>query len=857
MRYRSIVILLIAALLWTGMGFFFPAGLEAAGGRGKGAGELPRELKGVRVRDAFIPSAGKPAGIIQSVVGHVVVAREGLRQAYYSAAGDRLYERDTLFTLKGSRCRFRLNGEDVVTMGEGTKIAISGFSVDKARGKKSSAFKMSNGKAMFYALKLFRYKGAAMTVETPTAVVGVRGTKWGVEIVELEGKPTASLPILVADLSDTGFRHLAQTNQPNVQTNVYSFEGQVQVTSTTTGQTTTLNTGQGLNAGGTGLGGAFQTPPGVSQQFNAATSAPGGNGGGGGTSSSGTTTTGSTTTTTGGGTTTTTTPDTSTVAQDQTTKDASSTATDSVTDPGTNASGTEVGYVAGMLTNKTGLSLAEIFVSKNRQNFNGTNIWMRGAKDTSKDYLRAANNQTWSEATDAYGKWAVFDSGSKSAGDLGTGHPISHTTTNEIVLDSSRLEWGYWTMIDYFTVDGSNYAIDNRGWWINGPSTQNVSSLTGVARYSGNAWGTYWSSSGGTTMTGSFSSNVNLGTRAISDFALSVSYSEMYYASISGAGGTIGTDGHFSITGGTWNLNGTTNPAYQMAYGSLYGSSASYMGGAWGMATASAGATGIFEGSKQHYGYFVGMLSYDCDGPCFKNFSITKTIKDFQSSTMSGDDPFTTGHSVTADGSSDYLNPTIKTLAVTGDSWSGSKTVTHTGIGSNDYMEWGSWTQPVAMAGTSSSYYYDNKGYYVHGTNTTDAQMNALKAASVTGQYTGNAYGTYWTSSGGIDMTGTFGAHVDFAPAPETNPITAFAMSVSGGGKTAYISGAEGSFTGSSSQFTITGGTAKIGPTGSEVTATHKTYGSVYGPNGEAIGGVWAICDGSTKHAAGTFQGTK
>ena len=192
-------------------------------------------------------------------------------------------------------------------------------------------------------------------------------------------------------------------------------------------------------------------------------------------------------------------------------------------------------------------------------------------------------------------------------------------------------------------------------------------------------------------MTGSFSSDVNFGNGAISNFALSVHYSEMFYASISGATGNIGTDGHFSITGGTWNLNGTTNPAYQMAYGSLYGSSASYMGGAWGMATASTGATGIFVGDKEdHYGYFVGMLSRSSETHSFVNFSMTQTIQDFRSASISADDPFTTGHSVTVDGSSNYQDPTIKTIAVMGDSWTGSAQVQHTEIGSNAYMEWGS-----------------------------------------------------------------------------------------------------------------------------------------------------------------------
>jgi FecR protein len=232
------------------------------------AGIIPAELKGLDIKDYYTGSGSRDAGVIQTVVGYVVVAREGLKQAYYAAAGDRLFEKDVIFTLKESRCRFQLKGQDVVTMGDNTRLGIKTAVENTRTQTKQTVFSVLRGKAMFYAIRLFKYRNVSMEVETPTAVSGVRGTKWGVEVVDLAGKPLASLPVLVADRSpEGGFRHLAQQSSPNYQTNFYTFEGSVFVNSLATGQSVTLTAGQGVAADKFGLGKVFPVPPDVLRQF--------------------------------------------------------------------------------------------------------------------------------------------------------------------------------------------------------------------------------------------------------------------------------------------------------------------------------------------------------------------------------------------------------------------------------------------------------------------------------------------------------------------------------------------------------------------------------------------------------------
>ena len=587
MKRHLLLIFLFLTLFSMGLLILNYTG-DAATNRGRAVSKakLPEELKNATVRDYFIGFPGKDIGFIQTVVGTVIVARGDMSQAYYAAPGDKLFEKDVVFTLKSSRCRFRLNGEDVVTMGENAKVGIKSFIDNRIAKTKSATFNMARGKAMYYSLRLFKYKGSSMNVETPTAVCGVRGTKFGVEVIELEGKPTASLPIIVADVSDTGFRQLAQANQPNYQTNVYCFEGQIQVTSPITGQTTPLGEGQGLNAGGTGLGGSFTTPPGVARGFQAGTegSTPGGDTGGtGGTG---------TDTGTGAGTGTTGTTDTSGITQNQNTKDLILDLPPPPTRPTTH-----VGYATGLVTYNYYpgdiISVDEnylhgIISSSDRQNFAAASVTVGGASDN-----MTVQNFTSSSPT----LTSLYIGGYGGA----TSKAISKTELGY----NAYTEWGSWTQPSAVSIMGTDYYFDNKGYYIWGDVTTDnqMASLKGIglnATYSGSALGTYWTSSGGADMNGTFSCNVNFVSPSISNFNVDVSGGG-HSASIAGAsGGFSGNSSQFTINPpivSTWKLDGNSG-ASGSASGSVYGKNGEAIGGGWNMYGEGGKAHGIFQGAK-------------------------------------------------------------------------------------------------------------------------------------------------------------------------------------------------------------------------------------------------------------------
>ena len=93
--------------------------------------------------------------------------------------------------------------------------------------------------------------------------------------------------------------------------------------------------------------------------------------------------------------------------------------------------------------------------------------------------------------------------------------------------------------------------------------------------------------------------------------------------------------------------------------------------------------------------------------------------------------------------------------------------------------------------------------------------------------------------------------------------ISNFNISVSGGGHSASITGASGNFLPGStqSQFEINEGTGSWEIDGNS--ADHKeAQGSLFGPNGEEIGGVYGMktfvpSSGPYKSVVGTFAGKK
>jgi len=544
-------------------------------------GTLPNALKGLTIRDYFIPSAEKRAGTIRALLGHVVVVHRGTNEAYFARPGDIVYENDAVYTLDKSRCRINFFDDDLVSMAANTEFAVDQYEDKREEKKKTSFFSMLKGKAMFFALRLFRYKQMAFRVKTPTAVVGVRGTKFGVYVRLMEEKTATSGYPLVASSDPSEAFVVASAGGGSGQycTEAFCADGLLAVDGKEvpagykydceTGEVapydpeylrkfeedTGVGTSKEAGAGEEEEG--FEPPLGLDQDQLANGQEEQGN------------------------------------------------STNDQNVPTT--SGQYLGYFAAFLTRDQNGDLAfrDAYISSTAQDFASSSI-------TAQSFVSSGGSMSltpgFMDNTTSYlSGFSSTNGGTLDPGSLGTSYPLNVTQ----VGSNSYMEWGYWTMTTPVDTGADTHYVDNPAWYIFGEVTTDtiVSGLQGNVSYSGSAYGTYYNTlSGGVRLDGSFSCQVDFTSGSVSSFAVSVTdTSDTYGVGISGAGGSI-SGGQFSVTGGTWSiwdynreLSDTATGSNQSAHGTFYGPSAERVGGTWGLRGDSTGVTavGVFEGSKQ------------------------------------------------------------------------------------------------------------------------------------------------------------------------------------------------------------------------------------------------------------------
>jgi len=564
-----------------------PATLLAQANRGAGVPveALPKELKGLDIKDYYVSSTQKKAGIIHALRGNVVVIHKSNNTAYFGKEGDYIHENDSLNTLSDSRCRVKLLDDDVITLGENAIFGVDSFEDQREQRKKASVFSMMKGKAMFYAMRLFRYKEVRTRVKTPTAVVGVRGTQFGIGVYRLDEEKRSDAGIRVADSGNDAGMYLAQAPEgvrtytvtycvdgeitvneftlspgelfdqlanivrPFTQSELLEFKASVTVSVEKENQTLQeSDDAAGREAAGepvadTGAEDLLQSQIDVVEEVIAS-------------------------------------------VQEQASEETSE--AHSTPDRPTR----NYGYFTGMLVNTTSTDYLEaIYISSIRQNADGSSV-----KADQVTGLDTVNTSWYTEADGSqeppYGKEVIL--AGTSSGTLGTSYEVNDHEMGH----NSYQAWGYWTMTQEFTIGANTYYFDNKGYYMEGDYTaDNDMPSGGSYAYSGQAGGTCFDADHGTDMSGTFTADVNFGNASITDFDLSVSGGGAS-ASIDSASGTFSSS-HFQLSGGTWKIGNTTVTNRRAAYGSLYGPNGVYMGGVWSMKQdSSTGAVGFFQGKR-------------------------------------------------------------------------------------------------------------------------------------------------------------------------------------------------------------------------------------------------------------------
>jgi len=117
------------------------------------------------------PSA---AGRIDRLAGTAVVLRAGAQVPL--KAGDTVLETDVLRTGPDGRIGVTLKDETRLSLGPGSEVRLEKFLYSPSEGKLGLALRVVRGLVAYVSGRIAKMAPDAVRLETPAAIVGVRGT---------------------------------------------------------------------------------------------------------------------------------------------------------------------------------------------------------------------------------------------------------------------------------------------------------------------------------------------------------------------------------------------------------------------------------------------------------------------------------------------------------------------------------------------------------------------------------------------------------------------------------------------------------------------------------------------------------
>jgi len=117
---------------------------------------------------------------IKTVSGQAEIVRNGMRAA--AKIGDPLYEKDTIETGADGAIGVTFIDNTVMSSGPNSQIVLEDYKFNSSNFKGSMITDMNRGTVSMISGDIARSSPGAMKVKTPTAILGVRGTRFVIEV---------------------------------------------------------------------------------------------------------------------------------------------------------------------------------------------------------------------------------------------------------------------------------------------------------------------------------------------------------------------------------------------------------------------------------------------------------------------------------------------------------------------------------------------------------------------------------------------------------------------------------------------------------------------------------------------------
>jgi hypothetical protein len=123
-----------------------------------------------------------PAGRVKVVAGTAFVVHEGQRVP--AAVGTPVYEQDSLATGPDGRLGITLRDDTRLSIGPQSTIEISRFVYAHSDSQFAFVLKVVRGVVAYVSGRIAKLSPDAVRLETPSAIVGVRGTRLVIQVRE-------------------------------------------------------------------------------------------------------------------------------------------------------------------------------------------------------------------------------------------------------------------------------------------------------------------------------------------------------------------------------------------------------------------------------------------------------------------------------------------------------------------------------------------------------------------------------------------------------------------------------------------------------------------------------------------------
>lgn len=139
-----------------------------------------------------VARAADAVGYVKTSSGRAVALREGTEHAL--APGQPLFERDTIRTGPESAVGITMKDGTMLSAGPDTELVVDHYAYAPGEGNLGFAARVSQGTLDFVSGMLGKLAPESVSVETPTGVIGMRGTHFVVNVAPGQKFPPKQAP---------------------------------------------------------------------------------------------------------------------------------------------------------------------------------------------------------------------------------------------------------------------------------------------------------------------------------------------------------------------------------------------------------------------------------------------------------------------------------------------------------------------------------------------------------------------------------------------------------------------------------------------------------------------------------------